>query len=307
MALAGQDFTEKQLLVLAFDHRGSFMEKLFGIKGRPPTAQETAEISDYKKAVYEGFLKAVENGVPKNIAGILVDEQFGAAIAQDARNNHITFAMPCEKSGQDEFDFEYSEEFGEHVRKFSPSYCKVLVRYNSGAGAQANAGQLQKLGQLNDWLSQNNTPFLFELLVPATKQQLDSVQGDKTKYDSQLRPKLMVQAMREIQAAGVEPDVWKMEGVDADVDASAIVAQAQEEGRKSGVITLGRGESREKVAEWLKVGARIPGIIGFAVGRTIFWDALAGMKQGKHSREQAVEAIARNYREFVELWQAEKS
>ncbi len=306
MALKGKDFTKGDLLVLAFDHRGSFMEKLFGIKGRVPTEQETADISGFKKVVYEGFLKALEGGVPKQIAGILVDEQFGSAIVTDAKARGVTFAMPCEKSGQDEFDFEYGSDFGKHVEKFSPSFCKVLVRYNTEADATANKRQLARLAQLNGYLAASGRAFLFELLVPATPAQLAQSNGDKHAYDSQMRPKLMVAAMHEIQQSGVEPDIWKMEGVDSPDDARAIVAAAQAGGRKAGVITLGRGESREKVGEWLKVGAGISGVVGFAVGRTIFWDALAGLREGKHSRQQAIDAIAANYTDFVNLWQKER-
>jgi 5-dehydro-2-deoxygluconokinase len=301
-----KDFTKRQLLILAFDHRGSFMEKLFGIKGRPPTVAETSRICDFKKVVYEGFSKAIADGVPKPIAGILVDEQFGAAIAVDARANGVNFAMPVEKSGQDEFDFEYGGAFGHHLEDFAPAFAKVLVRYNHEADAVMNKRQLARLKTLGEYLERTNRGYLFELLVPATADQLAKLNGDKAAYDSQLRPKLMVRAMADIQAAGVEPDVWKMEGVDSPKDARAIVAQAQANGRKAGVITLGRGESKEKVKEWLSVGAKIPGIIGFAVGRTIFWDALAGLKDGKHSREEAVEMVARNYKEFVSLWQGEK-
>src|SRR3989344_6365151 len=124
------DWTKKQLLILPFDHRGSFMKKLFGISGRPPTEEETRNISDYKTIIYDGFKQALEKGVPKEIAGILVDEQFGSVIVQDAKKNGITFAMPCEKSGQDEFDFDYGSAFPVHIQKFNPEYVKVLVRFN---------------------------------------------------------------------------------------------------------------------------------------------------------------------------------
>ncbi len=301
-----KDFTKRQLLILAFDHRGSFLEKLFGIKGREPTVVEFSRIIDYKNAVYEGFSKALSEGVPKNIAGILVDEQFGAAIAKDALAKGVTFAMPVEKSGQNEFDFEYGSSFGHHIEGFSPAFAKVLVRYNHEDDAVMNKRQLARLKQLGEYLKETGRAYLFELLVPATPQQLASVNNDKAAYDSQLRPKLMVRAMSDIQAAGVEPDIWKMEGVDSAKDAHAIVAQAQAGGRKAGVITLGRGESKEKVKEWLSVGAKIPGIIGFAVGRTIFWDALQGLKDGKHDRQAAVAMVARNYLEFVQLWQSQK-
>jgi 5-dehydro-2-deoxygluconokinase len=121
-----------------------------------------------------------------------------------------------------------------------------------------------------------------------------------------MRPKLMVESLKEIQQTGVEPSVWKLEGVANPDDAKTIVKQAQSGGRKAGVITLGRGESKEKVQEWLAVGAKISGIIGFAVGRTIFWQPLADHKAGTISKDEAIERIAQNYADFVNLWQTEK-
>jgi myo-inositol catabolism protein IolC len=296
------DWSQKQLLILAFDHRASFLEKMFGIKGRPPTPDEKRQIEDYKKIVFEGFRLAVKKNVPKDIAGLLVDEEFGSSVLRDARKEGLTFAMPVEKSGQDEFDFDYGENFAKHIEEFNPTFVKVLVRYNPEGDPEMNKRQLKRLKNLSDYLHRANRNFLFELIVPATPAQLAKLGGAKEKYDQELRPKIMVTSLKEIQAAGVEPHIWKLEGVDKPADAKAVVKQAQSGGRKVGVITLGRGESKEKVQEWLTVGAKIPGIIGFAVGRTIFWNPLADFKAGKINRKQAVEQIAQNYGEFTELW-----
>ena len=296
------NWTQKELLILAFDHRASFIEKLFEIKNRKPTDEEKKQIEDYKKIIFEGFKLSLKKNVPKQIAGLLVDEEFGSSVLKEAKRIGLTFAMPVEKSGQEEFDFEYGEDFAKHIETFDPSFVKVLVRYNPESDATLNKIQLQRLKRLNDYLQKKNRAFLFELIVPATPAQLTKLGGSKEKYDAELRPKLMVQSLEEIQNAGVEPAIWKLEGVDKPESAKAVVKQAQSNGRKAGVITLGRGESKEKVQEWLKVGAKIKGIIGFAVGRTIFWQPLVDYRAGKTDRKQAIEKIAQNYVEFVELW-----
>ena len=269
------DWSQKQLLILAFDHRASFLEKMFEIKNRQPTSEEKKQIEDYKKIIFEGFKLAIKKSVPKEIAGLLVDEEFGSAVLREAKKNGLSFAMPVEKSGQDEFDFDYGENYAKHIEEFDPTFVKVLVRYNPEGDATLNKRQLQRLKKLSDYLAQKKKPFLFELIVPALPTQLAKLGGAKEIYDTELRPKLMVSSLKEIQAAGVEPSIWKLEGVDKPEAALAVVKQAQSNGRKAGVITLGRGESKERVQEWLKVGAKIPGIIGFAVGRTIFWQPLA--------------------------------
>lgn len=293
-------------MILAFDHRSSFTEKLFGIKSRKPTAEEKKQIEDYKRVIFLGFRSALEKGVPREIAGLLVDEEFGAGILREAKKLGFTIAMPVEKSGQDEFDFEYGEDFAKHIEEFEPTFVKVLVRYNPAGDATLNKRQLQRLKTLSDYLKTTSRPFLFELIVPATPQQLAEAGGSKEKYDQEIRPKLMVESLKAIQAAGIEPAVWKLEGVEDPGDAKTIVKQAQSGGRKAGVITLGRGESKEMVQKWLAVGAKIPGIIGFAVGRTIFWQPLADYKAGAINQAEAIERIAINYADFAELWQNEK-
>jgi len=301
------DWSKKDLLILAFDHRTSFIEKLFGIKNRTPTPTEKREIEDFKKIIFEGFKLALKEKVPKEIAGLLVDEECGSEILREAKKEGYMFAMPAEKSGQEEFDFEYGDEFSSHIEEFDPTFLKVLVRYNPESDEVVNKRQLQRLKILSDYLLKTKRPFLFELIVPATPTQLAKLGGSKEAYDTQLRPELMVESIKQIQDAAVEPAIWKLEGVEKPESAKAVVKQAQSNGRKAGVITLGRGESKEKVQEWLKVGAKIPGIIGFAVGRTIFWNPLVEHKAGQIDRSKAVEKIAQNYIDFVELWQNERS
>jgi myo-inositol catabolism protein IolC len=144
---------------------------------------------------------------------------------------------------------------------------------------------------------------MFEPLVPAEKAQLDRVQGDKRQYDSEIRPPLMVQAIQQLQGAKVEPDVWKVEGLDVAEDCRKIVAAARAGGRDHvGCIVLGRGENDQKVREWLSTAAKVPGFIGFAVGRTSFWNPLVDWLAKKITREQAVNEISRRYQEFVEIF-----
>ena len=296
------DWTKKELLILAFDHRSSFTEKLFGIKNRKPTPEEKLQIENSKKIVFAGFRKAVNTKVPKDVAGLLVDEEFGAGVLREAKKKRFNFAMPVEKSGQDEFDFEYGEEFKKHIEDFDPTYVKVLVRYNPSGDSSMNERQLKRLKQLSDYLHEVGRTFLFELIVPATSGQLAQLNGSKEAFDLQMRPKLMVESLASIQKAGVEPNIWKLEGVDRPEDAKSLVKQAQRGGRQAGIITLGRGESKEHVQKWLAVGAKIPGIIGFAVGRTIFWQPLVEFRSGQIKKEEATSKIAQNYIEFAELW-----
>jgi myo-inositol catabolism protein IolC len=295
---------DKPLYILPFDHRGSFQTKMFGWKGTL-TPEQTAEIAAAKQVIYDGFKAALAAGVAKEKAGILVDEQFGAAILRDAAKNGYSTACPAEKSGQDEFDFEFSVDFATHIEAFHPTFCKVLVRYNPEGDTTLNQRQTTRLKRLSDYLhGKSKSMFMFELLVPAEKAQLDRVKGDKKAYDLELRPGLMVQAIQQLQDAGVEADVWKIEGLDRRDDCTKVAAAARRNGRdKVGCIVLGRGEDDKKVREWLAIAAPVTGFIGFAVGRTTFWDPLMDLRGKTTTREAAVAEIARRYREWVDIFE----
>jgi myo-inositol catabolism protein IolC len=292
------------LYILPFDHRGSFQTKMFGWKG-DLSPEQTAEIASAKAVIYDGFKAALEGGVPKDRAGILVDEQFGGDIIRDAVKSGVSTSMPAEKSGQDEFDFEYGDDFGKHIEAFNPTFCKVLVRYNPEGDKTSNERQAARLKRLSDYLHGAGKKFMFELLVPAEKAQLDAVGGDKKAYDRTVRPGLMIKAIHELQDLGIEPDVWKIEGLDAREDCARVAEAARRGGRDEvGCIILGRGEDDKKVYEWLKAAAGVPGFIGFAVGRTTFWDPLVAYREKKISREEAVSRIAKSYRTWVDVFES---
>jgi myo-inositol catabolism protein IolC len=295
---------DRDLYVLPFDHRGSFETQMFGWE-EPLTPEQTAKIADAKRVVYDGFRAAVAGGVPKEKAGILVDEEFGAAILRDATAEGYATACPAEKSGQAEFDFEYGDDFAQHIERFDPTFCKVLVRYNPEGDQALNRRQADRLRRLSEYLrDKGRSRFMFELLVPAEQAQLERLAGNKKAYDLELRPRLMVEAIHELQDAGVEPDVWKIEGLDRREDCERMVAAARRGGRDGvGCIVLGRGENEAKVREWLTTAAGVPGFIGFAVGRTDFWEPLVGWRSNKTTRESAVAEIARRYRAFVDIFE----
>jgi myo-inositol catabolism protein IolC len=291
------------LYVLPFDHRGSFQTGMFGWRGTL-SPEQTAQIAAAKQVIYDGFKAAVASGVAKERAGILVDEQFGAAILRDAAEHGYVTAVTAEKSGQDEFDFEYGEDFARHIEAFNPTFCKVLVRYNPEGDKDMNARQAGRLRQLSDYLHRTNRRYMFELLVPATPEQLQQVGGDRKDYDRERRPALMVSAIRELQEAGVEPDVWKLEGLDRRDDCVRVAETARRDGRSDvGCIILGRGEDEAHVHTWLTTAAGVPGFIGFAVGRTTFWDPLTAWREQKSSREMAVAEIARRYGQWVDVFE----
>jgi myo-inositol catabolism protein IolC len=240
--------------------------------------EQTARIAAAKRVFYDGFAAAVadgaaRNGAPRDRAGILVDERFDADILRDAKRDGRITCATVEKSGQGQFDFESGEEFA----------------------------RVQRLGE---YLRGSQSHYMFELLVPATPAQLQTVGADTKGYDRQLRPALMVGAIRELQDAGVEPDVWKVEGLDRREDYERVAEAARRDGRNDvGCIVLGRGENEEHVRAWFSMAAEVPGFTGFAVGRTTFWDALVDLHDEKIGRDVAVARTARRFEGWIAVFE----
>lgn len=290
----------RPLYLLPFDHRQSYVTGMFHFSP-PLTEDEHAIVVDSKQVIYDGFRQA---RVAKPSAGILVDEEFGGRILRDAIETGYVTALSTEKSGSDEFEFEYGSAFAEHIQAFGPTFAKVLVRYNPENDAALNRRQSGRLKQLSDYCRTAGQRFMFELLVPATNAQMDRVQGDKQIYDRRIRPELMLRTIRALQEVGVEPDVWKIEGLDRREDCERVVETARRDGRSDvGCIVLGRGADEKKVVTWLETAASVPGFIGFAVGRTTFWNAVAGYEAHTMTRQEASARVAQRYREWAAIFE----
>ncbi|TAL89943.1 MAG: DUF2090 domain-containing protein [Candidimonas sp.] len=290
------------LYLLPFDHRSSYLSKMFHFDP-PLTPGQQQAVGDSKRVIYDGFLQAMGPVVPIAAAGILVDEEFGASILRDARQDGYVTAVSVEKSGSDEFEFEYGDTFASHIEAVKPTFAKVLVRYNPEDDTALNRRQAARLKKLSDYCRAADQSFMFELLVPASQSQMERVGGDKNAYDLELRPTLMRTAVRALQDAGIEPDIWKIEGLDSRADCEQMVQAVRRDGRHDvSCIVLGRGADEKKVVQWLQTAAQVPGFIGFAVGRSTFWDAIADFESKKISRQDAVTRIAQRYSEWVSVF-----
>jgi myo-inositol catabolism protein IolC len=298
---------DQKLYILAFDHRGSFQKKFFGIDG-VPDSEQTAIIADAKHLIFEGLLQAAGAGAEAAATGVLVDEQFGSSVPGEAHEHGLKLAMPAERSGQNMFDFQYGDDFGAHIETFDPDFTKVLVRYNADGDSDENREQLGKLKRLSDWLQQHERKFLFELLVPAEDSHMQAVGGELDRYDAELRPELMRRAIADIQDAGIEVDIWKIEGVEERSDCEMLVAQARSGGRDGvSCVVLGRGADDAKVDHWLTQAAPVDGFIGFAIGRSIWWDPLKAYVDGKIERAAGARKIAENYLRFIAVYERAKA
>ena len=296
------------LYILAFDHRGTLTKGLLGVEGRTPSVEEANKVSEMKSIIFDGFKSSIDKGESVENCAILVDEQFGRDVQEEARSLGIRFAAPVEKSGQKIFDFEYGDEFGDKINEVGADFIKILVRWNPNDDEESRKIQGERIKTLSNWIVENEKNFLLEFLVPATEEQLAMVDGEQSRYDSEIRPGLAVKVVEEMREKGADPDIWKIEGLEKIEDCKKVASAIRDGGREEVIaVVLGRGADDQKVNEWLKAGASVEGYKGFAIGRSIFWDSLKAWFTEEITREQAVDQISDKYRSFISVYKEAQS
>ncbi|HZD97854.1 MAG TPA: DUF2090 domain-containing protein [Micromonosporaceae bacterium] len=291
------------LFILAMDHRDSLAKLVYGIAGTPDAA-EADRIARDKLLIFRGLLAALDRGADPSVTGVLVDERYGADVARLAREAGLRVAMPIEESGREFFTLEYGrigeQTWLDHVERFSPDYVKVLVRDNPDFDPSDRKAQQQQLAVVSAALHDVHRTFLFELLVPPTDEQHDRLGHD---FDARLRPHLTEQVIADFQTAGVEPDIWKIEGLEDAAAANDVVAVTQRGGRDNvRCIVLGRDAPVERLDHWLLIAAGTRGFAGFAIGRSIWEQPLVDHEAGRLNDDGVIDIVATNYLHFVQAY-----
>ena len=173
-----------------------------------------------------------------------------------------------------------------HIDAIQPEYVKALVHYDREGDQGVHGRLFENLRTLGAFCAERKYKFLLEVLFPV---------GSSGAY--------VASSIADFQAAGVEPDVWKIAGFPTSEETALPVVQARADGRLGvGVVILGRGESEEIVESWVAAGAKTEGVIGFAVGRTIFAEPIRAYHAGEIQRREAVERIGRGYLRFARVF-----
>jgi myo-inositol catabolism protein IolC len=299
--------TGRRLYILALDHRGSLRRKLQELPDTRSGRSEFERMRDAKLLTYEGAEAAVRQGADIESFGVLVDAEHGSEILARARALGMRTAAPVERSGSPELVFEHGEDLAEHVASLDLDLVKVLIRYNPAGDPSMNERQLSRLVDLSAWTKGRREQLLVELLVPAESAQLEAVGGSTERYDAEIRPALMVEAIARFQDAGVEADVWKLEGLERSEDCRRVATQTRRGHRDDVVcVILGRGADAAKVDHWLRCAAPVEGFIGFAIGRSVWWGPLQRYLEGSISRTRAADEIAGNFLRFVSTYESSR-
>lgn len=289
------------LFILAMDHRASFAQSLFAVTG-VPSGTELRRMQDAKMVIYEGVHQVASKGTSLGRIGVLVDEQLGSEVAKKAKSDGLTVAMPIERSGTHLFELEYGEHFVEHVERFDPDFFKVLVRYNPADDERDRESQIERLVRVSGWAERTARRWLFELLVPPTREQLSQWE-DQDRFDRYARPTLTAEVLTQLQAGGVHPTIWKLEGYETAEGAQTVLRSVtQSTDHPAECIVLGRNAPLSKVEHWIDVAAPLHGYAGFAVGRSIWEQPLEDHLAGRLDRGGAVTSIAHHYRALIETY-----
>jgi myo-inositol catabolism protein IolC len=291
------------LYLLSLDYRYSYGTATLQLNA-PLTAGQGDAVASGKDVIYDGLRQALGHAVPVASGGVVANEDSDAGILRDASTNGYVTVLSTERSGSAEFEFAYGAEFASHIAAFRPTFAKARVRYNPEGDAAVNRWQTARLQQLSDHCRAVGQRFMCELRVPPTAAQRKRADALGTTYDLLMRPALVLQAIRSLQDAGVEPDVWTVEGFDRRQDCEHVVATARRGGRSEvGCLVLGQNAGRERVLRWLENAASVPGFIGFAVGRTAFRNAVTAYAAKQVTRQEAAWLVARRYREWTAIFE----
>lgn len=289
------------LYLFAMDQRGWLEREIARLL--PGTAREVGDrVRRAKMLSFAGLRSAIGNGVDLKDSGVLVDEEYGADIARQAAAEGITLSVPMERADCEVLELEYGDQALEHLKVVSPDLPKLLVRHNVGGDKNGNAEQLRRLLDIGQRLRDVGRRLLLELLVPPTPEQLQSCGGNIRQYDEAVRPGLTVRAVEDIRQYGVPVDIWKIEGMYSKEDAAAVGVVCAD-GGNSTCLVLGRNAPWEDVECWLDNAASSPGYDGFAIGRTIWMDAITDALLGKMSDEQAIAEIGQSYLRAVRCYE----
>jgi myo-inositol catabolism protein IolC len=292
------------LFIMAMDHRASFGKTLFDVKDDDPDPVQVAAMKSAKQLIYQG-LRAAQPAVTCGRTGVLVDERYGQGVIDAAAGGPAVLAIPVEASGHDWFTLEWGDQWLAHVQRVRPDYAKVLVRDNPEFDAAEREGQFARLAQVSNGLREAGVPLLYELLVPATAAQLDRAGRDPAAYDRDLRPGLVAKVIADNQEHGVEPTLWKVEGLETVDAAHRVAGQAKAGGRRADLIVLGRDAPAERLDHWLEVASQVDEFVGFAIGRSIWEDAIRDYEasdRGPAAASAARNQIAERYLGFAAHW-----
>lgn len=267
---------------LPFDHRNNLAKQILHCD-YPFSATDLVRAQDLKKLVFEAIMKARDTYQGSGSLGSLFDEETALEVIQTAQAAGLPVTVSMEKSGTPTLELIHGDDFGQALLKLKPTYGKLLVHYHPGNEIE-NIPQRALMKKVADFCNTNGFPLMLELLFDAP--------------DDQRTTNHVIQAFDEIHADNIKVGLWKIEGFNDAEAWKTIAPHAQ-----APMIILGRGQDQAAVEKWVQAAAQSGVVDGFAIGRTIFEEALSAYVAGILDRPAAIQKITDNYLHFIHLWE----
>jgi 5-dehydro-2-deoxygluconokinase len=269
--------------MLAIDHRWQWVQWC------DERRIDHARIREVKRLAADAFLLARRDSNDVLDFGVLlVDLVFGPEAFARARAGGATAGNPAERAGV--FPLEWTDTFD---KALPGAFAKVLVRHREDLPPDVVEAQLTMLEDLQQWCSAKGKPLVLEVLVTGAT--------EDAAFERDGRPRLLADYIRRAYARKIVPDYWKIEGV-PDADAMQIVDGAILEREGPRQLILGKGAGLETVGRWFESARGAASAVGFAIGRTVYWEPACEYLLGRAAADDAVHRMAANYLAVIELW-----
>jgi 5-dehydro-2-deoxygluconokinase len=244
-----------------------------------------------KRVAYEGFLMARRTSpAARQFGAMLLDEQYSSAIIAEGIREGLEIGTPAEKAGA----FPLAWAADPFDRALTGTFVKVLLRHRPDDDRVVRDEQLAKLDLLHAWCERHNKPLIVEILVPRD-------QEPEAEFEATGRPAIVAAVIRDAYARGLAPAFWKIEGTPSVIGARTIDAAVAErpDGRQ---IILGKAADVAAIQEWFTAAAACATAVGFAIGRSVFWQPCTDFLGGLLTAAAAARGVADRYLQLISTW-----
>ena len=277
-----------RVYMLAADHRWQW-EEWCDARSMPRT-----RIAEVKRLAYDGFLLARDRSAAVRECGaLLIDEQYASPVITEALKAGVNVGTPAEKAGS--FPLAWCEPFS---RALTGAFVKVLVRHRPDDDREIRDGQWAKLKALQTWCHGAGKPLVIEVLVARR-------QEPEEEFEASGRPAMLAAFIGEAYRRALVPDFWKIEGTPSKEGARIIDAAIAADSWCRQII-LGKAADLDTIHRWFAAAAGSPTAVGFAIGRSVFWEPSEAFLSGTRTAGQAAADICANYLRLVDAWDARR-
>ena len=302
-----QDITGSQLaFMVGIDHRINFCRELVGA-GAEPNAAERNDAARLKTIVFNALKKSIESGLPKSHVAIWSDADLGEGVLLRSRAMSLTTAVAADRRTEEGPSELSPTRAWDLATRLDSDFAAVRLNYNPDSPHHVREQVQDSLFRLSRKCRSGNRGLMVELTATPTRRQIDKTGG----YE-EARTMVLLESMRQLQDAGVEPSVWAFEPPADRRAAAALAAQAHIDERYGITVLFTVGSEPDPSDDssypsraeddMASLAARTLGATGILVGPAAYFAQLARFQRGLMSEEEAVDNIARRFQSLHRIF-----